>query len=73
MEFNDRRKVMKSAIDRISDPSSVGDTAYDEWIPELPVTRKVLSDSDIKDSLYRKQNPKPAAKKFVPKRKESGK
>jgi hypothetical protein len=73
MEFNDRRKAMKSAIDRISDPSSVGDTAYYEGQGEYIPRNKALSDSEIKDSLYRKKNKirTPAAKKFVPKRKDS--
>jgi hypothetical protein len=65
MEFNDRRKAMKSAIDRISDLSSVGDTAYHDGQGEYIPRTKALSDSGIKDSLARKKNPKPAAKKSV--------
>ena len=65
MDFNDRRKAMKSAIDRISDPSSVGDTAYYEGQGEYIPRNKALSDSEIKDRVYRKKNPKPAAKKVV--------
>lgn len=61
----DRNKAMKSAIDRISDPSSVGDTAYYDGQGEYTPRRKALSDSEIKERMYRKKNPKPAAKKFV--------
>jgi hypothetical protein len=76
VDFNDRRNAMKSAIDRISDPSSVGDTAYYDGQGEyIPRKETALSDSEIKDRMYRKKNRirTPAAKKNVPITKKLGK
>jgi hypothetical protein len=69
-----RHEAMKSAIDRISDLSSVGDTAYYDGQGEYTKRNKALSDSEIKDRMYRKKNRirTPAAKKNVPTAKKLG-
>ena len=60
---NDPKRAMRSAIARISDPDTKGETGYYDPDNELPPKRTYMSDSKIKERMERKKSPTRAAYK----------